>query len=156
MYEVNFLGDVSRYSCSKESIDETIEKRIAAYALIPDGCKVIPKDLIGMFKGLFIGGVLKDSIKIVYGICDNGITGFSCSVFFISNQELLDSVMDYSSLELECFINKIYDEFENQNIINRVEIIGKDGREFVKLLENGYYEISIQDDGKTIKLFEKE
>lgn len=26
---------------------------------------------------------------------------------------------------------------------------------FVKMLENGHYEISIQDDGKTIKLFEK-
>jgi hypothetical protein len=44
---------------------------------------------------------------------------------------------------------------ENKNIINRVEVIGKDGRDFVKLLENGHYEISMQDDGKTIKLFEK-
>jgi hypothetical protein len=39
--------------------------------------------------------------------------------------------------------------------ISRIEVIGKEGREFIKILEKGYYEISIQDDGKTIKLFEK-
>lgn len=39
--------------------------------------------------------------------------------------------------------------------ISRVEVIGKDGREFVKMLKDGHYEIDIQDDGKTIKVFEK-
>ena len=38
----------------------------------------------------------------------------------------------------------------------RIEVIGKDGREFTKRLDNAYYDISIQDDGRTIKLFEKE
>jgi len=98
MYEVNFLGDVSRYSCSKESIDETIEKRIAAYALTPDGCKVIPANMIGMFSGLLIGGIMEDSIKRVHGICENGIRGFSCSVFFIPSKEYLDSIMNYGSI----------------------------------------------------------
>lgn len=39
--------------------------------------------------------------------------------------------------------------------ISRIEVIGKEGREFIKILEKGYYKISIQDDGKTIKIFEK-
>ena len=39
--------------------------------------------------------------------------------------------------------------------ITRVEVIGKNGREFSKMLKNSFYEISIQDDGRTIKLFEK-
>ena len=39
--------------------------------------------------------------------------------------------------------------------ITRVEVIGRDGREFSKLLSDATYEISIQDNGKTIKLFEK-
>lgn len=39
--------------------------------------------------------------------------------------------------------------------ITRIEVVGKDGREFVKRLKVGYYEISIQDCGKTIKIFER-
>lgn len=98
MYEMDFLGHISRHSCSKESIDETIKKRINAYALIPDRCKVIPAHLVGLFNGKLIGGILEDSIQRVYGICENEIRGFSCSVFFIPNQEHLDSIMDYSSI----------------------------------------------------------
>ena len=40
--------------------------------------------------------------------------------------------------------------------ITRVEVIGNNGREFSKWLKNSYYEIVIQDNGRTIKLFEKE
>ena len=37
----------------------------------------------------------------------------------------------------------------------RVEVIQQGiGRDFTKWLKDSYYEISIQDDGKTIKLFE--
>jgi hypothetical protein len=43
---------------------------------------------------------------------------------------------------------------DNENTISRVEVIGKDGREFVKILKNSVYRISKQDDGKTLKLFE--
>jgi len=106
MYEVNFLGDVYRHSCSEESINETIEKRIAAYNLIPDGCKVIPADMIGMFRGLLIGGIMEDSIKRVHGICENGIRGFSCSIFFIPSKEYLESIMDYGSILGELIIKK--------------------------------------------------
>lgn len=98
MYEMDFLCHISRYSCDKESIDETIEKRIAAYNLIPDGCKVIPAHLVGLFNGKLIGGILEDSIQRVHGICENGIRGFSCSVFFIPSKEYLDSIMDYGSI----------------------------------------------------------
>lgn len=44
----------------------------------------------------------------------------------------------------------------NKPKLTRVEIIGTNGREFSKWLKLGYYEVSIQDDGKTIKLFEKQ
>ena len=39
--------------------------------------------------------------------------------------------------------------------VNRIEVIGKDGREFSKILKDSTYKVSIQDDGRTIKLFEK-
>jgi hypothetical protein len=106
MYEMDFLGDIGRYSCNKQSIDETIKKRIAAYNLIPIGCKVIPGHLIGMFKGLLVGGIMEDSIIRVHGICENGIRGFSCSVFFIPSKEYLDSIMDYDSFNGELIIKR--------------------------------------------------
>ena len=43
----------------------------------------------------------------------------------------------------------------DDSIITRVEVIGKKGREFSKLLTDSVYEISIQDAGRTIKLFEE-
>ena len=46
----------------------------------------------------------------------------------------------------------IYEKIVN---ITRVEVVGRNGREFSKLLKSSFYEVSIQDDGKTIKLFEK-
>lgn len=106
MYEMDLLGHISEYSCSKEYMDNTIRKRIAAYNLIPFGCKVIPKHLIGMFNGLLIGGIMEDSIIRVHGICENGIKGFSCSVFFIPSKEYLDSIMDYDSFNGELIIKK--------------------------------------------------
>lgn len=106
MYKMDFLGDIGRYSCSEESIDETIKKRIAAFNLIPTGCKVIPNHLIGMFKGLLVGGIMEDSIVRVHGICENGIRGFSCSIFFIPSKEYLDSIMDYDSFNGELIIKK--------------------------------------------------
>lgn len=98
MYEMDFLGHISRYSCSKESIDRTIKKRIDAYALIPNGCKVIPAHLVGLFNGKLIGGILEDSIQRVYGLCDKGIRGFSCSVFFFSGSDFLNPMIDYGSI----------------------------------------------------------
>lgn len=49
------------------------------------------------------------------------------------------------------------DIYQYKKIVNitRVEVIGKNGREFTKLLKDGHYELSLQDDGKTIKIFEK-
>ena len=106
MYEMDLLGHISRYSCDKKYMDETIEKRIAAFNLIPVGCKIIPKHLIGMFKGLLVGGIMEDSIIRVHGICENGIRGFSCSVFFIPSKEYLESIMDYDSFNGELIIKK--------------------------------------------------
>jgi len=57
----------------------------------------------------------------------------------------------YNLIELS---ENIYGYEKIQNI-TRVEIIGKKGREFSKWLNNSHYEIMVQDDGRTIKLFEK-
>ena len=83
-YEVIFLGGKpNKCFYNKESIDKLISKRLEAYNLIPKGCKIIPKDLVGMYRGMLIGGILEDSIQIVYGIYEPTIRGYSCSVFFI-------------------------------------------------------------------------
>ena len=45
---------------------------------------------------------------------------------------------------------------ELQQEYTRVEVISFDGRVFCDMCENGsYYEASIQDDGRTLKLFRK-
>ena len=98
-FEVIFLGKECKYMhCNKESIDKLISKRLRAYNLIPEGCKIIPKYLVGMYRGMFIGGILEDSIQIAYGISEPTIRGFSCSVFFIPSEEVLATLTDYDSV----------------------------------------------------------
>ena len=45
--------------------------------------------------------------------------------------------------------------YEKLIAINRVEVINSNGRVFSSFLQDSTYEISIQDDGRTLKLFEK-
>lgn len=98
-FEVIFLGGKpSKCFYNKESIDKLIAKRLGAYNLIPKGCRIIPKDLVGMYRGMFIGGILEDSIQIVYGISEHTIRGFSCSIFFIPSDEVLATLTDYDSV----------------------------------------------------------
>ena len=98
-FEVIFLGKECKYMhCNKESIDKLISKRLRAYNLIPEGCRIITKDLVGMYRGMLIGGILEDSIQIVYGISEPTIRGFSCSVFFIPSEEVLATLTDYDSV----------------------------------------------------------
>lgn len=37
--------------------------------------------------------------------------------------------------------------------INRVEVIGKDGREYVRYLKDEAFSYQVQDDGRTLKMF---
>lgn len=98
-FEVIFLnGEPNKCFCNKESIDKLISKRLGAYNLIPKGCKIIPKDLVKMYRGMLIGGITEDSIQIVYGISEPTIRGFSCSVFFIPSDEVLVTLTDYNSV----------------------------------------------------------
>ncbi len=97
-FEVIFLGGKpNRCFYNKESINKLISKRLRAYNLIPKGCKIIPTDLVKMYRGMLIGGILEDSIQIVYGISEPTIRGFSCSVFFIPSDEVLATLTDYDS-----------------------------------------------------------
>ena len=57
-----------------------------------------------------------------------------------------------SDLDLDTIIDTIYNDFESK--FTRVEIISSLGRVFCSKCDNGkHYELSIQDDGKTLKLF---
>ncbi|MDO9304596.1 MAG: hypothetical protein Q7T77_04665 [Sulfuricurvum sp.] len=77
-----------------DSINKYIQKRIKAYNLIPDGAIVIPRSLVPLFQGWFIGGVLEDSLSRVYGICHDrgGITGYSCSVYWVPTKDEMDNI----------------------------------------------------------------
>lgn len=98
-YEVIFLsGKPSKCRYDKESIDKLIAKRLGAYNLIPKGCRIVPKDLVGMYRGMFIGGILEDSIQIVYGMSEPTIRGYSCSVFFEPSSEVLASITNYAPI----------------------------------------------------------
>ena len=98
-FEVIFLGEKpNKCFCNKESIDKLISKRLGAYNLIPKGCKIIPKDLVKMYRGMLIGGILEDSIQIVYGISEPTIRGYSCSVFFEPSSEVLASITNYAHI----------------------------------------------------------
>lgn len=98
-YEVIFLGGQPSKCCyDKESIDKLIAKRLGAYNLIPKGCRIIHKDLVGMYRGMFIGGILEDSIQIVYGMSEPTIRGYSCSVFFEPSSEVLASITNYAPI----------------------------------------------------------
>ena len=103
-YLVDFLGNTCTHHCLEEHIKETIRKRIAAYNSIPDGCRIIPANMIKLFNGLLIGGILEDSIVRVHGVCEKGIRGFSCSVFFIPSKEYLDSIMNHGSFNGDLII----------------------------------------------------
>lgn len=74
-----------------------------------------------------------------------------------------DAINDLCAVSIDS-INSAYElgkaeaNLENNLLLQaftRVEVIGKDGREFSKLLTSSEYTISMQDDGKTIKLFEE-
>lgn len=98
-FEVIFLGgQPNKCFYDKESIDKLIAKRLGAYNLIPKKCRIVPKDLVGMYRGMFIGGILEDSIQIVYGMSEPTIRGFSCSIFFIPSDEVLATLTDYDSV----------------------------------------------------------
>lgn len=98
-FEVIFLGGKpNKCFCNKESIDRLISERLGAYNLIPKGCRIIPKDLVGIYRCMFIGGILEDSIQIVYGISEPTIRGYSCSVFFEPSSEVLASITNYSPI----------------------------------------------------------
>ena len=98
-FEVIFLnGQLNKCFYDKESINKLISKRLRAYNLIPKGCRIIPKDLVGMYRGMLIGGITEDSIQIVYGISEPTIRGYSCSVFFIPSDDVLVTLTDYNSV----------------------------------------------------------
>lgn len=73
---------------------------------------------------------------------------YNCKVFYDCN--IPPEIEGYKLIELSEDIYK----YEKKVNITRVEIIGKNGREFVKMLKDSFYAVSIQDDGRTIKLIE--
>ena len=103
-FRVDFCGHIAKYSSSAESaphyFEEVKRKRLTAYELIPDGCVVIQEGLEPLLNGLFIGGVLEDSLRVVYGLGmgNRGIGGYSCSVFFLHDEKAIKEITNYRSL----------------------------------------------------------
>lgn len=98
-FNVTFLGKTCEHSgYTDKLIIQELNKKVAAYELIPEGCEIIPANLIGLFDGLLIGGIMADSIRIVYGLGVNGISGYFCSVYFIPNREVIDSITGYDNV----------------------------------------------------------
>ena len=53
-------------------------------------------------------------------------------------------------------LDKAIEELQQANEYTRIEVITSDGRAFCDRCEsNSYYEASVQDEGKTLKLFKK-
>lgn len=53
-------------------------------------------------------------------------------------------------------LDEAIEELQQANEYTRIEVITSDGRVFCDRCESGsYYEASIQDDGRTLKLFRK-
>lgn len=98
--ELDFLGHKSGFSpATKENAERCIKKRLKAYEAIPKGCIIIPKQEQDSLRGLLIGGILEDSIQIVYGVCEGGgLSGFSCSVHFLPSSDTLQELTNYKSL----------------------------------------------------------
>lgn len=112
---ITFLGRTENlWYSNKKDINARIEKRIKAYNLVPDGAIVISADLVPLFRGWFIGGVLEDSLCRVYGICHDrgGITGYSCSVYWVPTKEEIEAItVDMSKVHGEFHVKtKNYEE----------------------------------------------
>ena len=60
------------------------------------------------------------------------------------------------ALEVDARLDEAIEELQQANEYTRIEIISFDGRVFCDRCEsNSYYEASVQDEGKTLKLFKK-
>jgi len=105
---LTFLGRTENiWYSSEQDISARVEKRIKAYNLVPDGAIVIPANLVALFRGWFIGGVLEDSLYRVYGVCSDrgGITGYSCSVYWVPTKEEMEAItVDMSKVHGEFHI----------------------------------------------------
>ena len=88
-FTISFLGRDYNYHCSYQSLVDTIRKRRTAIDMIPYGAKIIPEHTIHMFNGTLVCGILADSLYKVAGVCENGIRGYSCSVFYAPTEEEL-------------------------------------------------------------------
>ena len=106
---------------------------------------------------LFLNNSILDDIQTNFRICNN------CSVIHQYNYDSqggywtkLDdkksNIVKKKLIENEYFIKEKF-ETNNETTISRLEIITENGREFVD--NDSIYELSFQDDNKTLKLFKK-
>jgi len=66
------------------------------------------------------------------------------------------SLSFYSKDEISNCYSVILELMKNQTSnVTRVEVVGKNGREFTKLIKTGKYIIMLQDENRTLKLFEE-
>ena len=103
-FEYDFLGETHKVICCFDDVmrnefEEIRQKRIRAYNLVPKDCRIVPERFIHLYEGLLVGGVLEDTIEIVYGIATpNGIDGYKCSLYFLPNKKVLQKITDYEAV----------------------------------------------------------
>ena len=116
-YEIIFLNEKTKINCNKIFISEIIDKRLKAYDLIPEQSAIITKEKVNFYNGKIIGGIIEDSIEIVYGLCKNGLRGFDCSVFFLPTKEKILELTEVDLYEIEKITNSEI-QFKSRNYIS--------------------------------------
>ncbi len=92
-YDITFVGQTHRHYTDENQMKKTIKKRQVAFSMVPDNARIVPEAFISEFNGHLMGGILEDSLRKVYGICNNGIPGFSCSIFWIPTLSELEEII---------------------------------------------------------------
>jgi len=90
---VCFLGTPTKVAPYAQAV-KLCEKLNTAYEMIPDGAAGVPEHKIGAFRGKLMDGILRDSLKIVYGVTgERGMRGFDCSVFWVPTKKEFENLI---------------------------------------------------------------
>ena len=114
---------MTRYYTSKSNIDEIAKKRQTAFDMIPEGATVIPKPLVGQYNECLIGGIMEDSLRRVYGLCNNGINGYSCSVYWMPTVMEFTEIVALSSDDDGTFLKEEYGKPAKEDVDGRCHYV---------------------------------
>jgi len=133
--EYEFLGSTASITSNKP--EDHLNKRNRAIDLIPNGAIIVPKNLISLFNGVLMAGILQDSVYTVYGICEGGIRGYACSVYYVPTKEELDKMTPNQAL-----LDSIHGEEPFNRVYNQIippeKKYGRSGQTFFERQESDH------------------